>query len=293
MKILPAIFVSTLALCFNGQEANTLKAMLASETQFSDLCLEKGIRHAFLEYLAEDAIVLQPDPLPGRDWYTSAPDMGIQLEWYPVHATISNSGELGYTTGPWISSRITAPGDTVHYYGEFVTVWQLQNDGRWLVLIDGGNSHTKPDIQPEMLVLPSSSGYQPPDVENDSISVNEQVSTAEESLATSIDQLGYAQGFRAHTATDIRILRENSPPILEHQIYEKESEEGFWTWEPLSQHGSGDLGFALGYGEFRESAETKYASKKISFLRIWKNTEMGWKIVLDLQNPVLSANPDD
>jgi ketosteroid isomerase-like protein len=56
---------------------------------------------------------------------------GFKLSWEPARVEISRGGKLGYTWGRYHSS---ANGKT--HDGNYVTVWEKQQDGKWKVLFD-------------------------------------------------------------------------------------------------------------------------------------------------------------
>src|SRR5262249_26868438 len=72
-----------------------------AEKEFARDGLEHGIRAAFLNHFAADAIVFEPGPTNARQHYTDYEEKGLALIWKPVFATISASGDFGVTTGPW------------------------------------------------------------------------------------------------------------------------------------------------------------------------------------------------
>ena len=53
------------------------------EARFAAASREKGARAAFLEFLAEDSIVLQPGPVWGRAAWESADKLAGTLDWDP------------------------------------------------------------------------------------------------------------------------------------------------------------------------------------------------------------------
>ena len=123
--------------CPQGRAA--LQAMLASEYAFADRA-QTSVRGAFLDYLAEDALVLNPEPRSGRPIYQAAPDSKDKLEWYPSTGDVAPSGDLGFTAGPWVYT--SAAGTQSH--GHFVSVWQRDSNCHWHVEFDGGVSHAAP-----------------------------------------------------------------------------------------------------------------------------------------------------
>ncbi len=116
-----------------------LRGLLNTEYAFGQRARD-SVKAAFLEYLAEDSLVLQPLPVPGRAFYTAASESADKLEWYPAVVDLAGSADLGFTTGPWIYT--TASGGQVH--GHFLTIWKNDAKCRWLVQFDGGVSHAAP-----------------------------------------------------------------------------------------------------------------------------------------------------
>lgn len=134
--------------CAAGGSA--LRSMVETEYAFVEDA-QKSVRGAFLDYLANDALVLNPGPVPGRAVYEAAPPSKNQLEWYPTVAGIAASGDLGFTAGPWV---FTAAAGGAPSFGHFLTVWRRDSSCRWRVELDGGVSHP---VQPvaEARLVPS------------------------------------------------------------------------------------------------------------------------------------------
>jgi ketosteroid isomerase-like protein len=119
---------------------NHLKDMLDTEYAFEQKA-QDSVREAFLAYLADDSLVLEPGPTPGRAFYQAAKPSTAKLQWYPSIAAVAGGGDLGFSTGPWM---YTDAGGS-HYYGDFVTVWKRDASCRWRVQFDGGVSHAMPE----------------------------------------------------------------------------------------------------------------------------------------------------
>ena len=95
----------------------SLEQMVQTEYAFAERA-QSSVRDAFLEYLADDSLVLEPAPTPGRPFYEAAKPSNSKLQWYPAAAAAG--ADLGFTTGPWIYTGV----DGAHAYGHFVTVWK-------------------------------------------------------------------------------------------------------------------------------------------------------------------------
>jgi ketosteroid isomerase-like protein len=100
-------------------------------------------------YYAKDALVYPPDDVlaTGQDaaekiWasYFALPNFSIS--WQATHASVSRSGELGFTSGTYQDSYTGADGKTVNEKGKYVCVWEKQ-DGKWKAIHDIWNADAK------------------------------------------------------------------------------------------------------------------------------------------------------
>ena len=133
-------------------QGTALGAMLETEYAFGEQALT-SVRGAFLKYLDQDSWVLNPGPEPGRAVYEAAKDSKDQLTWYPVIGDVAPSGDLGFTTGPWVYTA-AASGKQLH--GHFLTVWVRDAECKWHVKIDGGISHAAPaNAEPKLPADPA------------------------------------------------------------------------------------------------------------------------------------------
>jgi len=138
--------------CATGAAA--LRGMLETEYAFGREA-RTSVRAAFLEYLAEDSLVLQPGPVSGRAFYTAAKDSADTLQWYPVSAGSADSGDLGFTTGPWI---YTLAAKNMPLHGHYLTIWKREASCQWRAEFDGGISHARPtSVEPKL--MPEEASY--------------------------------------------------------------------------------------------------------------------------------------
>jgi len=115
--------------------AETHSAIVDLEARFAAASRERGAKAAFLEFLHEESIVLQPGPTWGRAAWTANEELPGTLDWLPDRAQISADGDLGFASGPWVLEPRDPEGRRIE--GRYVTVWRKGTAG-WRVLFDGG-----------------------------------------------------------------------------------------------------------------------------------------------------------
>jgi ketosteroid isomerase-like protein len=140
---LGALFISS---CKDKKETDDatieLRAeLLETDRAFSLMSQAKGVRSAFMNFIDSDAVLLRPNSLPlaggeAMDLIIRSNDSVSVLTWEPKDATISKSGDLGYTYG--VYSRKPGDEDTI-YYGTYVTIWKKQPGGKWKFVLQSGN----------------------------------------------------------------------------------------------------------------------------------------------------------
>jgi ketosteroid isomerase-like protein len=137
-----------------------LYASEAPEQTSSDVLMEadrafyaavaEGGADAWASWFAEDGAVVQEGvgEIRGREAIRAAAAFldvpGVSLQWEPVRADIAASGDLGWTTGRFVSEGPGPDGTTARAEGIYVSIWRLQSDGTWKVVMDLGNPVTVP-----------------------------------------------------------------------------------------------------------------------------------------------------
>jgi ketosteroid isomerase-like protein len=119
------------------------------EGEFMKSAAEKGSQ-GYMSYYADDSVEV-PNGGPLIQGKTAiAKGMGFlddknnRLLWTPVGADISSSGDLGYTYGTFEFHAKDKEGKPVVQYGKYTSIWKLQKDGSWKVVLDMGNSSPEP-----------------------------------------------------------------------------------------------------------------------------------------------------
>jgi ketosteroid isomerase-like protein len=119
------------------QIAHWKEEIRQAEKSFCKLAKDEGISTAFLEYAAEDAVIMRKNVIvAGRDQINSylnqgEPNPSQSLIWKPDFIDVSSSGDLGYTYGEFVFTSKDSLGNEIKNEGVFHTVWKRQLDGSW------------------------------------------------------------------------------------------------------------------------------------------------------------------
>ncbi len=137
LLLLVALLVSTLCV---AQDASVL---LKADRDFARAVARNGLE-GWMSYMADNAVILRHQPFVGREAIRIAmqkafSDSSITLTWTPTRGQVFKSRDLGYTVGRYQVVHRTDKGDSVTSAGSYLTVWQKQADGRWMVVWDGGS----------------------------------------------------------------------------------------------------------------------------------------------------------
>ncbi|MBA2242816.1 MAG: nuclear transport factor 2 family protein [Chthoniobacterales bacterium] len=210
--ILPCALIAICALA-QAQENPAQEAarlMVEGEGNFFQASQEHGTRAAFLQFLAEEAIVFQPRPVNGREAWRKRPEKGIALSWKPLFAAMARSADLGYTTGPaeW---RKAKEDEKPFGYSQFVSIWRKQKDRSWKVALDVGSEVPGPPKADETPQLEFSFGPTPVATNGSQISPSKELHEAESKFAAAA-QADSAAALLAASSAAVRVHRENAFP---------------------------------------------------------------------------------
>ena len=286
-----ALLIAGLAADAGGQLDNrNFRGLVGAEHAFSRMSEGKGVREAFLFYLADDSVVFRPKPVPGRKAYEDMPSASnVILTWSPEYAEVSASGDIGYTTGPYVvRDRTKAKEAAAH--GHYVSVWERQAAGEWKVSLDAGIRHPQPSpAAGTVATLPA--GYKKwlgPRIDRDS---ERTVLLEEEAgFARSARAAGLAEAYLNYAADDVRLYRDGALPVTGKAAFLKLLSDSSrkYSWGPVDAvvSSTGDLGYVFGQAD-GVSADGHAPFETSSYLRIWRKLAGGeWRIVLDLAVPV-------
>jgi hypothetical protein len=266
-----------MALCAIGTDA--LKGLLEAEYAFGRAA-GNSLRAAFLEYLAEDSLVLEPMPTSGRAFYRSQAEHPGALAWYPALAALADSDDLGFTSGPWVYT--VAAGEASH--GHFLSIWKRDAACQWRVEFDGGVSHDAP-LAAEPKLEPAQAVAVARDAPSASLIAEDAAGGAMLDFQRTVGQDGIAAGLRTYArTTEFLLYTDGSLPmglaaanqrLTEHPIL------GDWQEAARGRSTDSTLGYSVGI--FNGARRQRYA-----YVQIWQYAPRvaNWGLRILLLNPL-------
>jgi len=267
-----------------GQIAADAQPVVDAQRSFVALAESEGIKSAFTKSLARDSTIFRPGPVNGLEYWKASKDpSSLLLSRNITYADVASNGLMGYTTGNW---RQYERGKSESYakFGQYVTVWEKQPDGKWLATIDIGISHDKLPFSETDKILhkretrdPNKRGWSPADA-----SMNfTRASMAPEALGGAFEQFA---------ADDVRFLRDDAPPILGRKdvIRATRKYRSIRFPERIALFQSADMAYTWNPCKFADSDE---GIEEGNCLQIWKLRDKKWLIVLSIYARVPTVTP--
>jgi len=124
--------------CVQMDKKELKQILIKTDSSFSRMSVEKGIKSAFDFYMDDTAVMYRDNshPIKGREninklFNSEATDT---LRWKPTFADVAESGDLGYTLGEY--SYTSEQGK--QSMGYYVSIWKKQENGDWKYVFDSG-----------------------------------------------------------------------------------------------------------------------------------------------------------
>ena len=247
------------------------QAVVAAERAFARDGEAHGWAWAFRRHHAPGALMLSDSITEAASVLADVQGDGEnKLDWRPAYAGIARSGDLGFTTGPFLQR-----GGDGRALGHYFTVWRRQPDGSWKWIFDGGTGVVDPaPVSADIAVptLPVATSGAP---------------SSDAAIAAVIDrEAAFArpgnavQKLAPHLAADVRLNREGSPAAVgKDAALVLAAADGDTRTVTLHREASlgGDLVFTL--GEVRGARDD--AQPLAHFARMWQHRNGAWHIVFD------------
>ena len=284
---LGAVILTSLSLTAAAQDspkpvdlAAEYKSLIDTERAFAKKSMDTNPKEAFLAYIADDGVLFSPYPGPGKELWQKLPLPNYTLDWWPTHADISRSADLGWTTGPF---NLTFQNGK-KLQGYFATVWRKQADGTWRFATDMGAT------MPEPVARGGEPGPLDP-AKLEKLPAPTDPKEAEAALMDADKTLGEAAGkgleeaYKPLLTEDVRLMRQEHAPFVGKAAaaLRLAEEKGTFSSRPSGGGSSkaGDLGYV--YGTYERRGERIEAG---SYIRVWRR-EPGepWKLALEVLSP--------
>ena len=257
-----------------------LQSMIEAERAFSEMARETNTRDAFLAFLSEHAVTFEREPRIGKKHFETQLPHASLLSWKPAYCDLAASGDFGFDTGPW-ELRTNREDARPSAFGQFVTVWTKQADGKWKVALDIGISHPDPSDSAEL----KTSTIQTKKTKKRKGDFHI-VTEVEEKFILNCS----AEGNKAYSqvlSEEARILRTGKSPIIlpseiEAFLKDESSSVDYLVLGGSIAH-SKDMAFVYGTATVKTSREGHIQSEKANYVRIWKKEDGNrWRIVVDV-----------
>ncbi|MCW5909749.1 MAG: nuclear transport factor 2 family protein [Cyclobacteriaceae bacterium] len=280
MKRIFILGFSVYAFLCNAQSNKAITGLINAEKSFAATSAQKSTKVAFLENLADDAVLFKRGIVNGKKFWQEVPESNDKLTWEPQFADISIGGDFGYTTGPFQQFQNRTDEQPVGG-GHYISVWQKLN-GKWKVLIDAGVGHPPADLSTWETVsrigtTKSKTGHE---------RLKAEIETLESAFRETFKQKG-ATAFTDYLSTEARMYRPMQAPHRENNIAAllAETDKKFAYNTPVDTRiaPAGDMAFTYGNVDIEIIRDGNTRQLKGNYLRIWKK-EKGetWKIVADV-----------
>ena len=283
------LIVCALSLLALPQDS-TLISLVEAERAFARTCVERGLRDSFLAYFAGDAISFWPHPVNAREELLKLPvtsDRRTTLNWEPVRAEVSGAGDLGYSTGP---SLTTDDKQKPVRSGYYFSIWRRQSDGSWKVELDIGiNTPLANSLPPPSIRTPVqyARGNKLPVVGHEQNVLMDRERKFPESA-------NVTEAFLKLITDDAQLNHNEYLPIVGRKEIRAflEQKKAKLKWEPLRAVVSSSNDFAYTYGKYTrdESAPPQTAVKTGYYVHVWRrDAKDQWKLAFEVSAAPLAG----
>jgi ketosteroid isomerase-like protein len=303
MKQAPSLICLTMmtTLCFGQAKSENpaLSSLVEAERSFARTSLKIGTRPSFMKFFADDAVVFRPGPVRYKEVMKDVPlpanPRETSLEWEPLYADVSASGDMGYTTGPAVWTD-HSPAKRPQYYGYYFSVWKKQPTGEWKVAFDVGTEQPGPYTGPRAFHAPAvverKEAIPTSTPEEHVVSLM----NVEREFLEAVQKEGATNAIARYAGKEARVYREKEIPMVG-----SDSLRTYFSFKPyLSQWNpmfcdvalSGDMGYVYGGYEVAASGAASAQVENGFYLRVWKRDGTNtWKFVAEVTSPLPPSPP--
>lgn len=257
--------------------------VVAAERAFAADFPAMGLAGSFSKWSTPDAVIITGGQArTSSELFADAPQTRQPgeplIEWWPVFAGISMSGDLGFTTGPAAQDG--------NRYGHYFTVWKRQPDGQWRWVYDGGvgadpAGQPGPDSEPRLLPVATVGSASPE-------AAMAEVEEAEAGLAAQAVNVKAAH--LQYFAADGRLYVAPLAPADGANAFATALDgwpQGMavGAMEGGGASDAGDMVWTYGPVSWTRDGQPRHGH----YVRIWQKRPEGWRIILAQLVPAPSA----
>ncbi len=132
-------------------EAERASLMVADQAWFEAYSTSETPADVFAGNVVDDSYLLPPGaPMSkGRESIREAiagleAMDGFSITWAPSAAQVGGDAQMGYTIGTY-EMKMAPEGSPITINGKYLTVWEKQTDGSWMVSADMFNANGPPE----------------------------------------------------------------------------------------------------------------------------------------------------
>lgn len=268
-----------------GQASNgRVNSLVAAENYFAAIVKEKGIREAFLKVSDNGTLLFRPDPIKAEDFFDkkSQADSG-QLDWKPVFAKISRSGDWGLTSGTYtyISAENAAPS-----FGQYLSVWRTNKKGVWKLALDLGIPHPQQKSEPDLNYTDPKNFKSFRPLSPGRLKQREDMIMTTDRLFANTLRKNQSLAYDSFVAEEARLLFPGYEPIIGKENinnFRNQQDLSIVTEPALANRALGsDLAYTIGTAHVSRKGQ----SRKYNYVRIWESQEgFKWNVILEIFTP--------
>lgn len=145
-----AVIVGVFVCATSAQSSDSTDSLLKADRMLAAQSHDIGFVAAYSKAMAPDARKLDsgsPAAI-GREAILALLaryPADLTINWTPQEAVVSDSGEMGFTWGHFVTTAHDKQGKLITTYGKYLDVWRRQKDGSWRWIADIGSG---PDPAP-------------------------------------------------------------------------------------------------------------------------------------------------
>lgn len=293
-----SIFMTTPGVFSQGpgaMPAPTAHDVAEAERAFARRSVETGWRESFLEFFADDAVSYAPEPGNAKERLRKRPPtprpQKMILDWWPVFADISRSGDMGISTGPSHGYENTPERKSV-YHGYYFSVWKKQADGTWKVAIDVGVETPPPpaaDARAAPLRTAPPTAWKPKRDDADASARRDlsEILAFEGEVSRRLAAGKVAETYQRISDPEVRLHRDGILPLVgQPAIVSHLSEKARrLTWQPTNGDISRAADLAYTSGAYELTAKDAGVERGY-YLHVWRRDGKGrWRLTADVMSP--------